>query len=220
MWRADLDQPPPRIRELAQTLSVDECERAERFHCPEQQNRFIVARGVLRILLGGYLNRAPQALRFCYAEHGKPALDEAALRFNLSHSHTLALYAVALNVPVGIDVEYSRRKVAREQVAARFFAPEEVAALEATPIPLKDRAFFACWTRKEAYLKARGDGVSLPLDSFAVALGEKAALLRCEGDPGEVIRWSLQALDPGPDYAAALCVEGACWQLRCYQWSD
>jgi 4'-phosphopantetheinyl transferase len=218
VWRVALDPPTARIKELAQTLSADECERASRFHFEEHRGHYIVARGVLRALLARYLDKSPETLRFIYGEHGKPALDEEALCFNLSHSGTLALYALARNRTVGIDVEYMREKVAREQIAGRFFAPQEVAALKAVSAELKEAAFFKCWTRKEAYLKARGDGISVPLDSFAVGLGEETALLGCKPDPGEVARWSLQGLDPGPGYAAALCVEGNDWMPRCYQW--
>jgi 4'-phosphopantetheinyl transferase len=226
VWRADLDRPAARIEELAQTLSADERERAGRFHFEEHRARFIAARGVLRTLLGRYLSTAPQELKFCYSAHGKPALDglseAGTLCFNLSHSHTLALYAMNRDRQVGIDVEHRRRNVDDEQVAGRFFARAEVEALQALPEALREAAFFNCWTRKEAYLKARGEGVTRSLDSFAVSLqpGEPAALLNCTSDPGEVARWSLRALNPGPDYAAALCVAGNDWQLRCYQWSD
>lgn len=218
VWRVALDPPTARIEELKETLSTDESRRASRFHLEAHRGHYIVARGVLRALLSRYLDRPPEALRFIYGEHGKPALDEGSLHFNVSHSRALALYALARERQVGVDIEYMRKKVAREQIAERFFAPQEVAALQATAAELQEAAFFKCWTRKEAYLKARGDGISLPLDSFVVALGEEAALLRYEGDPGEVARWSLRGVDPGPGYAAALCAEGNDWQLRCYQW--
>ena len=221
VWRVDLDSPTARIEELRQTLSADESRRASRMHLEAHRGHYIVARGVLRALLSRYLDRPPEKLSFIYGEHGKPALDEGSLCFNLSHSHDLALYALARDDrQVGIDVEYIRKKAARQRIAERFFAAQEVAALQATAAELQEAAFFECWTRKEAYLKARGDGISLPLDSFVVALGEEAALLRCEGDPGEVARWSLRGMDPGPGYAAALCAEGNDWRLRCYQWES
>ena len=223
MWRAALQLPSARLEALAPTLSADERERAGRFVFPEHRERFIAARGVLRALLGRYLNRPPEQLEFRYSERGKPALDRAdqdALCFNLSHSRDLALYAVTRQRQVGIDVEWVRADIADEQIAERFFSPAEVQVLKAVPAASRPVAFFTCWTRKEAYLKARGEGITVPLDGFAVSLrpGEPAALLSCERDSGEVSRWRLQELDPGAGYAAALCVEGRDWEHCCWQW--
>jgi 4'-phosphopantetheinyl transferase len=123
---------------------------------------------------------------------------------------------------VGIDLEYIRSDLAVEQIAERFFSRREIATLRALPIDLRTYAFFLCWTRKEAYIKARGEGLSLPLDQFDVSLipGEPAALLNTQRDLYEVSRWSLQELTPAPGYAAALAVEGHGWHLACWQWPD
>jgi 4'-phosphopantetheinyl transferase len=142
------------------------------------------------------------------------------LSFNLTHSHQLALYAVTRRREIGVDLEYVRADFADEQIAERFFSPREVAALRTVPENLLKEAFFHCWTRKEAYVKAKGEGLSIPLDQFDVSLapGEPALLLSTRDDPQEADRWSLQALFPGSGYVAALAVEGRTWRLKCWQW--
>jgi 4'-phosphopantetheinyl transferase len=224
VWRADLDPAASRFERLQHTLSADELQRAARFHFPQDRRRFTVARGVLRDILGRYLGRPSSELGFRYSAYGKPALtdgfDAAGLRFNISHSHEMALFAVTCDREVGVDIEYLGREIHGEEIAEHFFSVHERADLRALPAELKHQAFFNCWTRKEAYIKAHGEGLSLPLDRFDVSLtpGEPAALLATRTDPQEVLRWSLQALTPGPGYAAALAVEGQGWQLSCWQW--
>jgi 4'-phosphopantetheinyl transferase len=225
VWRARLDGPSARTRELLSALSPDERERAWRFHFTKDRDHFVVARGLLRSILGLYLGREPGQLRFGYGPHGKPYLigenDQDGLRFNLSHSHGLALLVVARARQVGVDVERVRPDIAGDGIAERFFSPQEVARLRALPAALQAEAFFNCWTRKEAYIKARGEGLSLPLDQFDVSLapGEPAALLATRIDAEEASRWSLMALAPGPGFAAALAAEGSGWRLKCWQWS-
>ena len=224
VWRAALDLTVSQVQHLKQTLSPDELARAARFRFPKDRDHFIVARGVLRTILGRYLGLEPSRLRFCYSPYGKPSLDREcggdSLCFNLSHSHGLALFAVTRDRELGVDIEYLRRDLADEGIAQRFFSPPEVAALSALPTGVRGVAFFNCWTRKEAYIKARGEGLSFPLDQFDVSLapGEPAALLRTEGDPQEASRWSLVALSPGADYVAALVVRGHDWKLEGWQW--
>jgi 4'-phosphopantetheinyl transferase len=216
VWRVVLDQPAIRLQSLWEQLAPEERDRAARFHFPKDRDRFVAARGLLRVILGAYLGVDPAGLRFTKNAYGKPALAEQRgpddLRFNLSHSHELVLYAITRGREVGIDVEWMRPDLADEEIAARFFSPREVAALRALPEPQRLEAFFNCWTRKEAFIKARGEGLSLPLDEFDVSLapGEPAALLGTCWDPHEAGRWSLRALSPGPGYAAALAVEGEC----------
>ena len=174
------------------------------------------------MLLGGYLGQDPPHLRFTYGLHGKPALatdtGRAALRFNVSHSHGLALYAITGGREVGVDVERIRPEIAQEKIAERFFFSREVTVLRALPPLLQAPAFFACWTRKEAYMKAKGDGLALPLDQFEVSLapGEPAALLRTAWDPQEAACWALQDLAPAPGYRAAVAVAGHDWHLTCW----
>jgi 4'-phosphopantetheinyl transferase len=178
------------------------------------------------MILSRYLDVEARLLRFRYGLRGKPAIAEEFgadwLRFNLSHSQEVALYAVAREREVGIDVEYVRPDATDEQIAERFFSPRELAKLQALPVDIRAAALFAAWTRKEAYLKAKGEGLSLALNQFEVSLapGEPAALVSTPWDPQEAARWSLQALTPGPGYAAALAVEGHDCQLRCWRWAD
>jgi 4'-phosphopantetheinyl transferase len=147
--------------------------------------------------------------------------SSAWLCFNVAHSEGLALFAVAHNREVGIDVESLLRKLTNDQIAERFFSPKEVAALRALPVELQRQGFFNCWTRKEAYIKARGKGLSLPLDQFTVSLapGEPARLLETAGEPDEALKWTLRDL-PLPmdgDFVAALAVEGSGWRLCCWE---
>jgi len=225
-WLASLSVKASTVQRLRQLLTADEICRAERFYFPKDRDHFIVARGVLRRILGRYLDTEPSRLRFCYSAYGKPALDTefggGALRFNVSHSHGVALYGVSRGREVGIDLERIRPDFADDRVAERFFSSREVAALRSLPQSMRRDAFFNCWTRKEAYIKARGEGLSLRLDQFDVSLapGEPAALLDTQDDPQEACRWSLQELAPSPGYVAALAVEGHDWQLKCWQWLD
>ena len=219
VWRADLELGPPELYRLQKTLSPDELDRAARFYFPKDQQRFIAARGVLRDTLARYLGRPPAELHFSYASFGKPSLASDcaadALRFNVSHSGGIALYAVALQREVGIDLERIEPKFAGDEIAERFFSRNEVAKLRSLPASARLHAFFNCWTRKEAYVKARGAGLQIPLESFDVSLApdEQAAFLS-DGEFG----WSLRALLLDPDYAAAIAVEGRDWQLRLWQW--
>lgn len=224
VWRAALDLDAAQIQNLRALLSQDESQRADQFRFPLHRHRFIAARGRLRTVLARYLNTAPQQLQFSYGPHGKPALAAAAaatgLRFNLAHSAGLALFAVAQNREVGVDLESLGRDRAAAEIAERFFSPHETAALRALPEAARRRAFYDCWARKEAYLKARGLGLALPLDQFAVSLapGEPARLLASAEGPAETSRWQLRELPAGEGFAAALAAEGSDWRLRCWEW--
>jgi 4'-phosphopantetheinyl transferase len=226
VWRAQIDRPAADISIFRRILAPDELNRADKYHFRKDRDRFIVARAVLRFLLGHYLRREPEQLRFRFNAYGKPALaaeaESETLRFNLSHSGELALYAFTRNREVGLDVEYVRRDFDTKQLAGEFFSPHEVAALCALPASLQAEGFFRCWTRKEAYIKARGEGLSLPLHQFDVSLAPNhpAALLSVANDPAEISRWSLRELTPAKGYLAAIAVEGHNWQLNCFQWPD
>ncbi len=224
VWRVCLRRDEAALRELLETLSPDERERGDRFHFRRDREHFIAARGALRAILGRYVGVAPGLLRFSYDGYGKPALSGApggdALRFNLSHSNGLALYAVTRGREVGIDLEFVREDFAGFDIAERFFSTREVSALRALPPAARASAFFDCWTRKEAYIKALGEGLSHPLHAFTVSLtpGEPAALLYTDDDPQEAARWSLVELLPGEGYRAALAVEGVTTPLRYWRW--
>lgn len=226
VWRACLEQDEATLDKLSQLLSADELERAGKFHFRRDREHFVAARGVLRNLLGRYVGVEPRGLRFSYDQYGKPSLcsetGDDALRFNVSHSQGVALYALTHGRRIGIDIEFVREDFAGFEIAERFFSPREVLALRALSPRVHANAFFDCWTRKEAYIKARGEGLSHPLERFAVSLapGEAAALLWTEEDPQEAARWSLMELFPGESYRAALAVEGTAPALRCWRWSE
>jgi len=221
IWYAKLDQPRPHIKELEQTLSINELMRAKRFRFERDRRRFTVGRGILRKLLGLYSDIEPGQLRFHYGPYGKPYLifegDGAKqVRFNLAHSHELAIYAFILDRRIGVDLEYVRDMPDIDQIAAAFFSATENTMLSELPKDQKQEAFFNCWTRKEAYIKAIGNGLSHPLDQFDVSMipGEPARLLKIAGAPKEASRWSLKALSPAPGYAAAIAVEGHDWKIQ------
>jgi 4'-phosphopantetheinyl transferase len=212
------------VESLGCTLDSAELRRAKRYRFERDRRRFIAARGLLREVLSRYVGVEPGQLCFCYGPQGKPQLVEErgadALRFNVSHAHELALLAVTRGREIGVDLEYVRPDLADIGIVERFFSPRETAALRLLPAAEQSEAFFNCWTRKEAYVKARGGGLSVPLDQFDVSLGpdEPAALLRTRGDAQEASRWSLRRLEPGPGYVGALAVEGHGWSLNCWQW--
>ena len=226
IWLVRLDRPGRDVQQLAQSLIEDEHKRAERFYFKRDKNRFIVRRAVLRMILGRYLQIEPNQIQFAYGPHGKPFLAErlcdSSLRFNLAHSHELSLYAFSHGREIGIDLEHCRALPDAEQIAARFFSARENATLQTLATSQRQKAFFNCWTRKEAYIKAIGKGLTLPLDQFDVSLapGESASLLNAEGAFEEASRWSLKALTPAPGYVAALAVEGYNWHLNCWQFPE
>jgi 4'-phosphopantetheinyl transferase len=223
VWRAALDVSDSYLAALQPTLAPDEVQRAERFHFQRDRQHFIAGRALLRLILGRYLRMAPKQIPLAYTAYGKPFLaspaDQGQYSFNLSHSAGIALYAVTRARAVGVDIERIRSDLDHQQIAARFFSPAEQAQLLALPAPLRSPAFFRCWTRKESYIKAHGQGLSLPLDQFTVSLTphEPARLVHSSA-AGEALRWSLRELFPDPGYAAALTVEGQGWRLACWQW--
>lgn len=226
IWNAALDQPASQIQRLIQTLSIDERVRAKRLRFEADRKRFIVGRGILRNILCGYLSIEPSRLRLNYGNHGKPAIVDnqgrEMIQFNLSHSGGLALYAFTRVHAIGVDIEQIHDIPDMEQIAEHFFSVRENSVFRALPESKKREAFFNCWTRKEAFIKALGDGLSWPLDKFDVSLvpGEPARLLRIEGYSKGASRWSIQELNPAFGFAAALAVEGQSWRLHCWQWSD
>jgi 4'-phosphopantetheinyl transferase len=221
LWRVFVDE--TYTPDLLQPLSEDERARAERFRVESVQWQFVVSRAVLRMLLGRYLDSAPETLTFRYGPHGKPALGgtfaDHPLRFNVSHTEDVALLAFTRGREVGVDVEHIHPQA--QNIAAHFFSQAENAALLALPETEREAAFFRAWTRKEAFIKARGDGFALPLTNFDVSLDEAARLLSVLNEPNEAARWSMYSFYPAPDYVAALAVEAPekinC-QLIGWQW--
>ncbi|MDZ7341138.1 MAG: 4'-phosphopantetheinyl transferase superfamily protein [candidate division KSB1 bacterium] len=225
IWSIPLALTDSQIRKLALYLATDEVERWQRFYFERDRNRFVIARGSLRLILSAYIGRQPYEIQFDYNKYGKPFLNYNSggdkIRFNLSHSHELALVGVTGLHDIGIDVEYMQTRVADLSIAERFFSPKEVAILRKLPVALQRQAFFNCWTRKEAYIKAQGQGLSLALDSFDVAFvpDQPAALLHTRPDAREAAQWSIYNLPQSADYAAAVAVKGKNHRLKFFTWS-
>jgi 4'-phosphopantetheinyl transferase len=215
IWRASLEVDSAGLRRFEGLLADDEKNRAERFIFHRDRNRFIAARGILRDVLGRYLQRPPQDIHFVYGPRGKPAIASGGARpsihFNLSHAHGLAAIGVALERELGIDIELIRPEFAGEEIAKRYFSPKEVNELNRLPAELRTEGFFHCWTRKEAYIKAQGNGLSIPLQSFEVSLTPG---LPAELNSADHSRWSLRSFAPNPGYVGAIVAEGSSWQLR------
>lgn len=224
VWCASLDQPLSRFQMLSQTLSLDERTKAQRFHFEQDRKHFIIRHGILRTILGCYLSVEASRLQFCYGKNGKPALanifGKGKIHFNLSYSHGIALFAFAQDHEIGIDIEHVRDISEIDQIAEQFFSVTENAVFSSLPESEKKEAFFNCWTRKEAFIKAIGCGLYLPLEKFdvSVAPGEQARLLRIDGDSKRACRWTIQDLKPTSGFAAAFAVEVRRWQLHCWQW--
>lgn len=219
LWRAATSSLDPR---LDGALSADEWARAGRLRVRRDGLRFGRGRGFLRAVLGRYLERDPKELRLEYGWRGKPELSDGRLRFNLSHSDGLLLLAVTLDRPIGVDLERVRPVADLERIAARFFSEAENLALASVPARDRPELFFRCWSRKEAYLKARGCGLGVPLAQVDVGLAaaEGPAPLVMHGSPEESTRWSLSGLRPAPEHCAALVVEVPAGPLRQWEWSD
>ena len=213
VWRAELTSSS---RDL---LSPDEREKAAQFHFDKDRNRYIAARVILRQLIARYEHVRPETIQFTYNTYGKPALDGSSLRFNASHSGGLALLAFARNRNIGVDLERIRPDLASKEIASQFFSQEEIAALRARSGESQAGAFFACWTRKEAFIKAHGSGLSLPLHKFVVSVDAPARLVRTDFDPGAVRQWTLHDLAAGEGFAAAMAVEGQPERIERWQWN-
>jgi 4'-phosphopantetheinyl transferase len=216
VWRIDLDQPEPQLQNLAAALSSDEMARAERFYFQEHRQRFIAGRGILRTILGRYLDIQPLQVQFNYQHRGKPVLTDtfadSGLAFNLSHSQGLGLCAVNCTREIGVDLEYIRPMSDLEALAKRFFLPREYEMLRSLSPNQQQEVFFRYWTCKEAYLKATGDGLA-QLEQIEVSLTPtKPAKLQITED------WSLFELVPANNYVAAVAVANCGWNLKCWQY--
>jgi 4'-phosphopantetheinyl transferase len=225
IWRIQLEDPSLDPAALFENLSGTEQDRAQRFRFPVHRQRFIQAHAGLRNILARYLDLPARRLEFNHNAYGKPelTLEDGGdwLKFNLSHSHNLALVAVSVKRALGVDIEQIRTDLADEKIAQRFFSSREVADLQSLPADQRSQAFFACWTRKEAFIKALGHGLSMPLDAFDVSLlpGEPARIIQTRPDPAQALQWNLHSLWPGVGYIGALVVEGIVEQIDCWHWN-
>jgi 4'-phosphopantetheinyl transferase len=225
-WCTSLEVPPEISARLYATLSSDERNRSARFRFERDRQRFIAAHGMLRDLLGRYLQTQPGRISYGYKAFGKPELSPefgGRLRFNLSHSAGLALIAIAADSNVGVDLEYIQAQSDYEEIARCFFSAAEVHQLIAFPDHLSAKAFTSCWTKKEAYLKACGDGLAIPLNRFSVPLATDAAhspidVCVSSNDIVPATRWSFYTIEPAPGYIGALAIEGSGWRFSQWQW--
>ena len=221
LWSASLDLPPARVAALHELLDAEEQRRARRFVFEHSRRRFTVARGLLRQLLGAYTGVAPGRGRFRYGQKGKPLLAEAGIEFNISHSEELLLVGFC-KAPLGVDVEYLREVSDAEAITQRFFSSNETLTLLRLDKPERPRAFLLGWTRKEAYIKATGRGLSFPLSQFEVTMHphEPPRILSMDGDTVEAARWTLLHLEPAPGYVGAAAVAGRDWRVSAYRLGD
>ena len=228
VWKARLHIPhnegQSQYAAFMRLLSDEEKKRAQQFHFEKHRQPWIIAHAYLRALLNSYLHIPSTHIAFRQNEYGKPSLSsptQSSLRFNLSHSNEIPLYAFTVQREVGVDVEYMRQNIDHEELARHSFSRYEQQTLQTLPPEERFAAFYRCWTRKEAYIKARGTGLSLPLHLFDVSLENETstALLASREDPREVGRWSMRNLQPAVEYAGAVMAEGMDWQLRCWECS-
>lgn len=220
VWRTSLKRTEKESLELIDLLDSKEKEHANRFIAKNAANNFIVARGILRKLLAGYLEILPQNLIFERNQYGKLYLDASPLQFNLSHSKDLALFIFALNYPVGIDVEFIRDDYDFADIAKRFFSKKEVAELFSLPEDEQLLAFFNCWSRKEAFIKAMGVGMFYTLDKFSVGVtSAKSGKIGFEhsSDELDTNNWVLEAIDPANGYTGAFVVGSSSYSVGFYQ---
>jgi 4'-phosphopantetheinyl transferase len=223
VWAANLDLSATALKHLAETLSSNESERASRFHFERDRNRYIAGRGLLRAALGKYVQLPPAEVPLVYGPNGKPLLqtggNPTTLHFNLTHSQNLALLAVTRAAQIGVDVEAVRPLSEAHELVDRFFSARESAAFESVPEAQKPVAFFNLWTRKEAWLKATGEGIGHLLNKVEVSFlpGEPAQLLTLPQNSKS--RWTLTDLVPAPGFTAALAVACSAPTLNCWRWS-
>jgi len=229
IWRVSLDASTrlstglqtDSVKQITSTLSADEIARAARFHFPADRDHFIVAHASLRDILSRYLHCQPGELTFSVNQFGKPRVDNFTLEFNLSHSNDFALIAVAQQRKVGVDIERIRSDLELENITTRNFSKSEISELMGLSVEQRVTGFFNCWTRKEAYIKAHGLGLSFPLESFDVSLrpNEPAIIRATRPDQQEVARWTLFSLHVDSEYASAVAVEDENPQLRLWDWN-
>ena len=213
VWAVSLHGDPDLFTPL---LSAAEQERCERFKFADHRRRFQIGHGALRAILGGYLGRDPAALDLQVGPRGKPHMAKGGLSFNLSHSGKLALIGVA-GVELGIDVEKVRHLDSLTEIARRHFSEAEFSALDALSGRERELGFYRCWTRKEAYIKALGEGLSMPLDTFDVSVGEIPAFLALRDGREDPREWSLVDVSPGPEFVGAVALRGRGHPVRYFR---
>ena len=216
IWHASLDPVPEQLEYLQSVLSVDEQKRSQKFRFWRHKRRFMAGRGILRVLLGRYLKMDPEEIYLQYNEYGKPYLPVGNPQFNLANCRDLALYVFCLNADIGVDLECIRSIEDVSGIASRFFSPSENAVLKSAPTDQQLELFFTYWTLKEAYIKAVGQGLSYPLDSFEISITEKDGDRVFQiGRNNELLpNWSLFSLKSETGCAEAVAVQGGNWKIN------
>lgn len=221
IWRADLELNACFKSSFLKLLSPDEKNRAQKFRFDNDSQNFIAARGILRSLVGKYLEINPAEISFQYNEFGKPGIaNNTPLHFNISHSQNMALFAFTNNFDVGVDVEFVNPNIEVKDIAKNFFSKNEIIKLLSLPEEQQALGFFNCWTRKEAFIKAVGEGLSFPLDQFEVSLepDKPAKLLATHWDPKAVSKWSMYSITPGKKFVGSLVIEGLVEKVKFWNW--
>jgi 4'-phosphopantetheinyl transferase len=208
IWKALFSEHERSVENYLKLLSTEELNRARRFHFHRDSQKYIIGRALLRWILGQYTQIKPQDIEFTYNSYGKPFLKNfMGLNFNLAHSHDVIVVALTTGASIGVDVEYIRENLDNEEIAEHYFSKSEAATLRSLPACEKASGFFRCWTRKEAYIKAKEKGLSLPLKQFDVTLSpdDPPRLLRTSFN--ETKRWNLYNLNPAENYAGAVAID-------------
>jgi len=230
VWCGMLDLSESLVNQFMKSLSEDEQNRANRFYFLRDKNRFVAARGMLREILSFYLGGKPNTIQFQYSRYGKPSLhpnfyeyisplQSSEINFNLTHSNAIALCGITKYRQIGVDVEYTKPLPDMDKVAERFFGFQENLNYQQLPKKQKLTGFYHCWTRKEAFIKAIGEGLSYPLDQFEVSFlpNEKPSIKHIKNDQVQGEAWSLKALEPSPEYIGAVAVEGTSLRFINYE---
>jgi 4'-phosphopantetheinyl transferase len=221
VWRADLALNECFQNSFLKLLSPDEKNRAKKFRFAKDSQNFIVARGILRSLISKYLEINPAEVSFRYSDFGKPSIaNNHSLQFNISHSQNIALFAFTKKFNIGVDVEFVNPDVEVKEIAASFFSKNEIKNLLALPEQQQTLGFFYCWTRKEAFIKAVGEGLSFPLDKFEVSVepNKPVKLLATYRQPKDVSKWSIYSLSPEANFVGGLVIEGLVEKVKCWRW--
>lgn len=219
LWYFKVDEFSKEVESYVNLLCSKEITRANSFKFAKDRMVYILARGLLRILSGRYLNEIPKNIKFDYGEYGKPDYSfQTPIKFNISHSGNMIVMAFMRNCDIGVDIEKIKDDFDAIAIAQHFFSPDEIRSLKALPEKEQTHGFYRCWTRKEAFIKAKGSGLSFPLTSFSVSLdADHARLLRTEWDAAEKKEWQLFSFEPAHGYLGALSVRG---DVQCLQHND
>lgn len=223
LWYASFSNNTNNLSYYLELLSADEIKKASKFKFEINQQQFIIARGILRLLSGKYLNIKPNAIDFKYGEYGKPEYGfHSDLKFNISHSGDLIVLGFVKDFDIGVDVEKVKNDFDVLEIASNFFSALEIETLKKVPKAQQVEYFYRCWTRKESFIKAKSLGLSFPLDSFSVCIhsDKKSELLETKWDAAEKHQWKLFTLSPKPDYLSAISIQGNIKTVKYFNFKD